>query len=373
MRPVLFQYIAAFALTAAAGLGTPAFAQQPAEQPQAQPQPQQAAPPTTPAQQPQQQAAPPAGQQPQSQPEQIKPQARATIQPPSQATDIAMLAAQLAGEIRKAHPAPTTIAVVNFQGPQQAAAPFGVWLADQFSDALAKAMPDSRLADRTELKNALQSLSLPLDDQPSDAIAKALQRGATINDATTVEKKLRSLDLSGNGRLARIAQNLNSPLFVTGSFGAMGSGIGISLKVLETKHPDKMVCSIPGLIALTPEITNHINVPLDSLWPLDGIFTTGTAGVSLVRCRQCPDPVYTPDAFKRRHVGTSFLTAVVAIDGTLTDVKLLRTSGDAGLDQKAIETVRMWKLTPARGADDLLRPVRVNIDVTFKILAPPLR
>jgi len=310
MRPVSFQRIAAFALAAASVLNAPAFAQQPPQLPQA--------------------SQPPA-------------QSQVAQPPPSaQPDDISSLAIQLADAIKKSHPASTTIAVMNFQGPQAGAAPFGVYLADEFSAALAKALPYSHIIDRDAVKTALVPISLTSSYQASP-------------DAP-----------SPDAQFAQVALNVHAEIFVSGTFGAMGNGIGVTLGASEAKDTHKSIATSRGLLALRPEITNHINVSPDLLRPFDGIFNAGSAGIGDVKCLRCSSPSFTSEAAKRKINGIVYLDIVVGIDGTISNERLRKSIGDPGLDEHAMELVRTWKLSPAHGADGLLRPVRVNVEVAFK-------
>jgi len=58
-------------------------------------------------------------------------------------------------------------------------------------------------------------------------------------------------------------------------------------------------------------------------------------------------PVYTDEARRRAIEGDVVMEIVVRRDGTVGDVRVLRTLG-SGLEQRAITAVRQWKFAPAR-------------------------
>lgn len=58
-------------------------------------------------------------------------------------------------------------------------------------------------------------------------------------------------------------------------------------------------------------------------------------------------PIYTDDARRRAIEGDVVMEIVVRRDGTVGDVRVLRTLG-SGLEQRAITAVRQWKFAPAR-------------------------
>jgi len=57
-------------------------------------------------------------------------------------------------------------------------------------------------------------------------------------------------------------------------------------------------------------------------------------------------PVYPPVAIQAQIAGAVILEAVIAEDGTVRDLKVLR--GKPLLDQAAIDAVRQWRFTPTR-------------------------
>jgi TonB family protein len=71
-------------------------------------------------------------------------------------------------------------------------------------------------------------------------------------------------------------------------------------------------------------------------------------------------PAYTPEARRRAIEGDVALQIVVRRDGSVGDVRVVRSLG-AGLDQKAIEAVRQWRFGPARRQG---QPVDVLVDVS---------
>jgi len=60
------------------------------------------------------------------------------------------------------------------------------------------------------------------------------------------------------------------------------------------------------------------------------------------------------------------LIAVITPDGRVTDVHVAKGLG-LGLDEKAIEAVRSWRLKPALGPDGRPSSVRQIIEVTFQL------
>jgi periplasmic protein TonB len=97
-----------------------------------------------------------------------------------------------------------------------------------------------------------------------------------------------------------------------------------------------------------------------------GIFNAGTGGYGYPSCAYCPQAQYSDEAVKAKYQGTVVLSVVVTPDGKATDIHVAKGLG-LGLDEKAIEAVRTWRFRPAAGPDGKLAPVRLQIEVLFRL------
>jgi periplasmic protein TonB len=95
-----------------------------------------------------------------------------------------------------------------------------------------------------------------------------------------------------------------------------------------------------------------------------GAFRVG-GGVSAPKAIYAPDPEYSEEARKVKHMGTVVLWLVVGPDGKPRDIKVLRTLG-LGLDEKAIEAVKNWRFDPAM-KDGKPVAVQINVEVNFHL------
>jgi len=89
-----------------------------------------------------------------------------------------------------------------------------------------------------------------------------------------------------------------------------------------------------------------------------GPFKPGT-GIEPPQLLREVRPTYTDEARRRAIEGDVVLEIVVRRDGTVGDVRVVRSLG-SGLDQRAVSAVRQWRFTPARR---LGTPVDVVVDV----------
>ena len=70
-----------------------------------------------------------------------------------------------------------------------------------------------------------------------------------------------------------------------------------------------------------------------------------------------------------RHVkiqGTVTLRVLVGMDGRASDIHIVRGVG-YGLEERAVETVRSWKFTPARDARGRAAAAWVTIEAVFRL------
>jgi len=95
-----------------------------------------------------------------------------------------------------------------------------------------------------------------------------------------------------------------------------------------------------------------------------GVYRVG-GGVSAPRTLFAPDPEYSDEARKAKFQGTVILICVVGPDGRTRDIRIARSLG-MGLDQKAMEAVRIWRFDPAR-KDGHPVAVEVSVEVNFRL------
>ncbi len=97
-----------------------------------------------------------------------------------------------------------------------------------------------------------------------------------------------------------------------------------------------------------------------------GAPNAGIGGYGVPACLYCPRADYSDEAMKVKVQGVVELIAIVTADGRVTDIHVAKGLG-LGLDEKAIQAVRTWRLTPARGPDGRPAAVRQIIEVAFQL------
>jgi periplasmic protein TonB len=96
-----------------------------------------------------------------------------------------------------------------------------------------------------------------------------------------------------------------------------------------------------------------------------GAFRLGSGITNPTLIKQT-NPAYTSDAMRSKITGIVVLEAVVLADGTVGDVRVLK-SLDRGLDQEAIKAAKMWLFTPARDREGKPVPVIASLELTFRL------
>ena len=101
-------------------------------------------------------------------------------------------------------------------------------------------------------------------------------------------------------------------------------------------------------------------------WPPSGVVRAGS-GVAMPRVIKEAKPSYTAAAVRARVEGRINLEAVVHPDGTVGEVRVVRSLDKKyGLDEQAVTAVKQWRFAPVRTADVAV-PVLVEVELTFSL------
>lgn len=224
-----------------------------------------------------------------------------------------------------------SVAVLDFVGSYSMDA-VGAKLASDFDAALEKAISGVRVEDRSKIAEFLQS------------------------------KQMVAANVRDKGAGAWLASQLGVDAFI---FGMMGSGVGgihVSITAYRVSNGDELAqadAAVPftaSLQALTRTVDRDSS---GSVPPV------GTNGYTSPRCRYCPQPQYTREAYRQGIKGDVLLEITIAADGYVAENVRVLLGMPYGLTERAVETVRDWKLTPATGPDGKPAAVRQEVELTF--------
>jgi protein TonB len=102
-------------------------------------------------------------------------------------------------------------------------------------------------------------------------------------------------------------------------------------------------------------------------WPPPGVSRPGN-GVMTPKLIKDVKPSYRAGAMRAKISGRIVLEAVVKIDGTVGDVRVIRSLDDNkyGMDDEAISTVKQWKFEPGKKDGEAV-PVLIEIEMSFTL------
>lgn len=137
-----------------------------------------------------------------------------------------------------------------------------------------------------------------------------------------------------------------------------------AVRVGENKPFAKLAARLPE----SPEWRALLALPEKPLESPDGVYLAHYGGVGAPRCLECPAPRFSPGAIASRTGGSVMLAITVAADGTVHHVTVLRGVPGSGLDRSAARAVRAWRFRPAVGLEGKPVPVRMAVEVDFRMM-----
>ena len=90
-------------------------------------------------------------------------------------------------------------------------------------------------------------------------------------------------------------------------------------------------------------------------------------GGTLPTCVYCPDPQYTDEAREAKLQGRVTLRVLVGADGRASQIQIVQGIG-MGLDDRAVQSVRSWKFTPAHDGARRAVPAWVTIEIIYRLI-----
>ncbi len=250
------------------------------------------------------------------------------------------LAGSLAQTVKKSHL--KNILVMDFQGPNKGYSPLGRKLADELSSALA-ADPAINVVDREKYSEFeyREALLIPEANQPDSA----------------------------NWTAGRLAANS----FVIGTLEDPGNEFVLHITIFDCPKPS----NVQELKAAIPKTDETSALARRGLSPTgedarngdkkrSSMPHYGSRGYTPPECQYCPSPEFSSEARHRKYQGTVTLAAEIDETGHITDAAVLEGSF-YGLNEKALETVKRWRMKPAIGPDGSPEAVQETVEMTFRL------
>jgi TonB family protein len=230
------------------------------------------------------------------------------------------------------------ILVLDFRTWDDRWLPFGGWLAEKFSAAVAGDGTTYEVIGREKLTASLASLHLTEADE---------------------------FDVK---RANQIAEKLGADYFLSGRYRAQGSDLALTVDARATRVAGRMhsLVFVKSGILVSPDVSQHMGVTLDAIGPRWDDNVPGQNGVTLPKCVHCPPPPYSEQARKKKIIGSVLLRVQITVDGEVGDVELKK-SLEPSLDQQAMNAVQRWKFDPAKDANGVPVEVHMSVQVTFRM------
>jgi TonB family protein len=259
---------------------------------------------------------------------------------------IDVMAANLAAEIKKRHF--SRVAVFGALGPNDVRTAVGLAVGDAVSSALARQARGFRVIDRNAVRAALKQERVAETMIGSNVLALWIYKEVKADCIVMVE-----------------LSDFNSPsvsvdfyLFDPPNYGAASIARGKTLLALDPTQAATLQKAVDFA-------TRKDAKPGDasaSLLPTGA--RAGENGVGTPICLHCPRPDYSPEASKLKIQGEVHFTVVITPEGDVTDIDVTKELGH-GLDQKAVEAVRQWKVKPITDSSGKAVSVVSFIQVKF--------
>ena len=268
-----------------------------------------------------------------------------TVAPPNAGEDqtaaaVKALAGSLAQTVKKSHL--KNILVMDFQGPNKGYSPLGRKLADELSAALA-ADPAISTVDREKYSEFeyREALLIPEANQPDRA----------------------------NWTAGRLAANS----FVIGDLEESGREFALHITIYDCPRPrivQELKAAIPKTdetLALSRrELTATGDDARNGNKKRSSMPHYGVRGYSAPECQYCPQPEFSSEARRLKAGGIATLIAEVDETGQITDAVIIQ-GLFYGLNEKAVEGVKRWRMKPAIGPDGSPVAVQQVIEVSFHL------
>ena len=121
---------------------------------------------------------------------------------------------------------------------------------------------------------------------------------------------------------------------------------------------------------LTAQATRQPESPAQATpekpWPPVGVFRQGD-GVTLPRIIKQTRPHYRAYALKARVQGGVMMEAVVQTDGTVGEVRVVRSlDKEFGIDDEAVKTLKQWRFEPGKKGSVAV-PVLIEVKMMFNV------
>jgi TonB family protein len=164
-------------------------------------------------------------------------------------------------------------------------------------------------------------------------------------------------------KLKKLAWNAGAEICILGDFAPFQEDLGISLHAW--KSDKSLIADSYGSIALTSEMRDLSPKPLVYAPPVNGIFTAGVGGVSLPKPLNPSAANLTGQNGDLQGAGLVSMNLVVGMNGAVQQVVILESSS-ASLSSRVVKIFRSLRYAPAKAPDGTAVTARFHL--TFAVV-----
>jgi len=177
------------------------------------------------------------------------------------------------------------------------------------------------------------------------------------------------------GALDDVASDAGAEVVVGEDFQRKGGGCSLRTTVTDAKHLYALgnfstgISCTAVLTKTTLSLLKDHESRVSMIVPLPQVpdVPSSNSPIHYPSCVSCPDPHYTGDAKEKRIEGSVRILITVTEQGTVENARILG-GVEVGLELASLRAVSGWQLKPATGPDGKPFPVRVPVEVTFRLL-----
>jgi TonB family protein len=114
------------------------------------------------------------------------------------------------------------------------------------------------------------------------------------------------------------------------------------------------------------KLNSELRADLDAIQTGSTFYYVGVDGVSFPKCLHCPVPEWPVGQGSPSREGNVVLSVLVTLKGKADQMSVVETLNPV-FDRAALECVRTWRFEPAKDADGNVVPVRLPVQLTFKM------
>ena len=264
---------------------------------------------------------------------------------------LAALTAQKIRTTKLVEKEPTVLVMDFFRNSPGTSSQLGSFLAARFAESLSAYSSGLQILDHTVLHDFLLENWTTLEDLKSNEICLAIARqlgatGAILGNLTQKKDQIElTLHLEGFGPTER-----EDDIFAWRERT-------VTFPLTDELHA--------ALYQAGPSYSRKA----DEIPREPGVYTAGVDGATSPECAYCPNPDYSDAARAAKFQGTVVLSVVVAVEGQVKEIYVLK-GAPFDLTSQAIKATKKWRFKPGQ-KDGKPVPVRVSVETTFRLLSGP--